>query len=66
MADLTEHSIFIKFCFKLVIRDFLMADLTEQSIFIQFSFKLEKTASETLKMLRTAFGDNAHGKDTDF
>jgi hypothetical protein len=31
--------------------------------FIKFYFKLGRTVSETLKILRTVFGDDAHGKE---
>jgi histone-lysine N-methyltransferase SETMAR len=36
-----------------------MADFKEQRIFIKFCFKLKKTAAETHRMLKEAFGDNA-------
>jgi hypothetical protein len=60
MANLKEHSIFIKFCFRLATHDFLMADLMEQSVFIKLCFKHGKIASKTPKMLRIAFDDNGH------
>jgi hypothetical protein len=39
-----------------------MADLKEQRICIKFCFKLGKTASETHRVLKEAFGDNALGQ----
>jgi len=39
-----------------------MTDVKEQRIGIKFSFKLGKTASETNRMLKEAFGDNALGQ----
>jgi len=36
-----------------------MADVKEQWICIKFCFKLDKTAAETHRILREAFGDNA-------
>jgi len=36
-----------------------MTDVKEQRICIKFCFKLDKTAAETHRMLREAFGDNA-------
>jgi hypothetical protein len=44
-----------------VICDFLITDLKEQRIYVTFCFKLGKTASETHKMLKTDFADNAMG-----
>jgi hypothetical protein len=43
-----------------------MANLKEQRICIKFSFRLRKTALEIHKMLKTAFGDNATGRTSDF
>jgi len=39
-----------------------MTDVKEQWICIKFCFKLCKTASETNRMLKEAFGDNALGQ----
>jgi len=39
-----------------------MTDVKEQRICIRFCFKLGKTASETHRMLKEAFGDNALGQ----
>ena len=39
-----------------------MADVKEQWICIKFCFKLGKMASETHRMLKEAFGDNALGR----
>jgi hypothetical protein len=39
-----------------------MTNVKEQWISIKFCFKLDKTASETHKMLKEAFGDNAPGQ----
>jgi hypothetical protein len=39
-----------------------MADVKEQWICIKFCFKLSKTASETPRMLKEAFGDIALGQ----
>jgi hypothetical protein len=36
-----------------------MADGKEQRIFLKFCFKLNKTAAETHRMLREAFGEQA-------
>jgi hypothetical protein len=36
-----------------------MTDVKEQGICIKFFFRLGKTASETKRMLKEAFGDNA-------
>jgi len=36
-----------------------MADVKEQRICIKFCLKLKKTAVETLRMLKEAFGDQA-------
>ena len=36
-----------------------MADVKEQSIFIKFCFRLNKTAAETHRMLKEAFGEQA-------
>ena len=36
-----------------------MTDVKEQQICIKFFFKLSKTASETRRMLKEAFGNNA-------
>jgi histone-lysine N-methyltransferase SETMAR len=36
-----------------------MADFKEQRFFIKFCFKLKKTAAETNRILKEAFGDNA-------
>jgi len=36
-----------------------MADVKEQRICIKFCFKLNKTAAETHRMLKEAFGDQA-------
>jgi hypothetical protein len=44
------------------ISDFLMADLKQQRICVEFYFKIEKSASETRKILKTAFVDEATGK----
>jgi hypothetical protein len=38
-----------------------MIDVREQRICIKFYFKLGKTASETHRMLKEAFGDDAVG-----
>jgi hypothetical protein len=38
-----------------------MSDVKEQRICIKFYFKLGKTAAETHKTLKEAFGDNALG-----
>jgi hypothetical protein len=38
-----------------------MTDVKEKRISIKFCFKLGKTAAETHKMLKEAFGDNALG-----
>jgi hypothetical protein len=38
-----------------------MTDVKEQRICLKFCFKLGKTAAETHKMLKEAFGDNALG-----
>jgi hypothetical protein len=43
-----------------------MADLKEQRICVKFCFKLEKTATETCEMLKTASGDNAMGRTQTF
>jgi hypothetical protein len=43
-----------------------MADLKEQRICVKFCFKLEKTASETHEMLKTASGDSAMGRTQTF
>jgi hypothetical protein len=37
-----------------------MGDFKEQRIYVKFFFELEKTASETHEMLKTAFGDNTN------
>jgi hypothetical protein len=46
-----------------VVRQFFapteMADFKEQRICIKFCFKLKKTAAETHRMLKEAFGDNS-------
>jgi hypothetical protein len=39
-----------------------MTDVKEQWIGTKFCFKLGKTASETNRMLKEAFGDNALGQ----
>jgi len=39
-----------------------MTDVKKQPICIKFCFKLCKTAVETYKMLKEAFGDNALGQ----
>jgi hypothetical protein len=39
-----------------------MSDVKEQRICIKFCFKLGKTFSETHRMLKEAFGDNALGQ----
>ena len=39
-----------------------MTDVKEQWIYIKFCFGLCKTASETHRMLKEAFGDNALGQ----
>jgi hypothetical protein len=39
-----------------------MTDVKEQRICIKFCLKLGKTASETHRMLKEAFGDNALGQ----
>jgi len=39
-----------------------MTDVKEQKIFIKFCFKLGKTASETNRILKEAFGDNDLGQ----
>jgi hypothetical protein len=39
-----------------------MTDVKEQWICIKFCFKLGNTASETNRMLKEAFGDNALGQ----
>ena len=39
-----------------------MTDVKEQRILIKFCFKLGKTAAETHKMLKEAFGDNSLGQ----
>jgi hypothetical protein len=39
-----------------------MTDVKEQQICIKFCFKFCKTAAETHKMLKEAFGDNALGQ----
>jgi hypothetical protein len=36
-----------------------MADVKEQRICIKFCFKLNKTAAETYRMLKEAFGEQA-------
>jgi hypothetical protein len=38
-----------------------MTDVKEQQIYTKFCFKLGKTAAETYKMVKEAFGDNALG-----
>jgi len=38
-----------------------MADVKEQRKCIKFCFKLGKTAADTHKMLKEAFGDNSLG-----
>jgi hypothetical protein len=38
-----------------------MNDVKKQRVCIKFRFKLRKTAAETHKMLKEAFGDNALG-----
>jgi hypothetical protein len=43
-----------------------MADFKEQRICIKFCFKLKKTAAETHRMLKEAFGDNAMGQSKTF
>jgi hypothetical protein len=43
-----------------------MADSKEQRICVKFCFELGKTASETHRMLKTAFGDNAMGRTQTF
>ena len=37
-----------------------MADVKEQRICIKFCFKLNKTAAETHRMLKEAFGEQEH------
>jgi len=37
-----------------------MADVKEQTICIKFCFKLNKTAAETHRMLKKAFGEQEH------
>jgi len=39
-----------------------MADVKEQRIFIKFCLKLNKTAAETHRMLKEAFGEQALSK----
>jgi len=39
-----------------------MIDVKEQQICIKFCFKLSKMTSETHRMLKEAFGDNALGQ----
>ena len=39
-----------------------MTDMKEQRICIKFCFRLGKTASETHRMFKEAFGDNALGQ----
>jgi len=39
-----------------------MTDVKKQWICIKFCFKLGKTAAETQKMIKEAFGDNALGQ----
>jgi hypothetical protein len=39
-----------------------MTDVKKQWICIKFCFKLSKTTSETHRMLKEAFGDNALGQ----
>jgi hypothetical protein len=39
-----------------------MTDMKEQRICVKFCFKLGKTAVETHRILREAFGDNALGQ----
>jgi len=36
-----------------------MVDVKEQRIYIKFCFKLNKTAAETNRMLKEAFGEEA-------
>jgi hypothetical protein len=43
-----------------------MADHKEQKICIKFSFNLEKTASETYKMLKKPFGDDTTSRTQTF
>src|SRR5215813_13745584 len=43
-----------------------MADVIEQKICIKFCFKLKKTAAETHRMLKKAFGENALSKTRTF
>ena len=45
---------------------FQMADVIEQRICIKFCFKLNKTAAETHRMLKEAFGENALSKTRTF
>jgi hypothetical protein len=49
------------FCVVLVLfcKTAKMTDVNEQRIYIKFCFKLGKTASETQRMLKEAFGYNA-------
>jgi histone-lysine N-methyltransferase SETMAR len=43
-----------------------MADFKEQRMCIKFCFKLKKTAAETHRMLKEAFGDNAMSQSKTF
>jgi histone-lysine N-methyltransferase SETMAR len=43
-----------------------MADFKEQRIRNKFSFKLKKTAAETHRMFKEAFGDNAMSQSKTF
>jgi hypothetical protein len=43
-----------------------MADFKKQRICIKFCFKLKKTAAETHRMLKEAFGDNATSQSKTF
>jgi hypothetical protein len=43
-----------------------MPDVKEQQICIKFCFKLGKTASETNRMMKEAFGDNALGQTQNY
>jgi hypothetical protein len=43
-----------------------MADFKEQRICIKFRFRLNKTAAETHRMLKEAFGDNAMSQSKTF